>query len=76
LLDWEFVALVGREKNDGRWAGLLLRPNLLRSLKTVHAGHLHIQQDDRTLVLLQEPQSFLARSSFKKVLAEVVEDAS
>ena len=43
-------------------------------LKPVHSRHVHIQQDDREILVQQAPQGFLARSGLINVLPQIGDD--
>ncbi|MFU0840967.1 MAG: NAD-specific glutamate dehydrogenase [Pseudomonas fragi] len=51
----------GTDKHDGDVFGLGRTPHQLGQLKTIHAGHLHIQNGHRELVLQQQRQRFVSR---------------
>jgi hypothetical protein len=63
-----------REKDDRHEPRSFARLDHLRSLEAVHAGHLHIEQDDGELALEQATQRGLAGLRAHDALSERLEN--
>jgi hypothetical protein len=60
----------GRDEDDRDAPGAFPLPDQLGGLEAVHVGHLHVQEDQRELLVEEMPQSLLARPCHDEVQVE------
>jgi hypothetical protein len=64
----------GREEDDGRLLGARARADHLRGLEAVHHRHVHVEEDDREVLLQEGAQGLAPGIGAHHLLAEVAQD--
>ena len=74
LEDLLLLAAYGRDEDDGRVAGALPLADQRRRLEPVELGHLHVEEDERAILLEEEAQGLPTRARLDQALVQRFED--
>ena len=74
LEDLLLLAAYGRDEDDGRVAGALPLADQRRRLEPIELGHLHVEEDERAILLEEEAQGLPTRARLDQALVQRFED--